>query len=231
MASINYYKSNVLRVLSKWEPILNTTILPDDKLSIEGYGYCRCKLTNDYCNGRKASKYRKVVVDIQLGTNIPDTLRKYNYENLVEITIEGTYTDSDGNKNNTITSINCTILKSKHDGNGRIKFTRVVEMEDYDYNECYVYVRNHTSLSVLLYSCKMYRSQDISSSQVGESIGWGVTLNQVIAYQDGCELYYDGMAKPDKLWWMEDTEGNFSGINVNNERMIKFSRKNEILLD
>ena len=77
----------------------------------------------------------------------------------------------------------------------------------------------------------MKRSQDISSSQVGESIGWGIALSKVVGYLDGCEVYYDGEETPTKMWWQEDDKGVFNGVNVNNERLIKFEKKNEILLD
>ena len=127
-------------------------------------------------------------------------------------------------------SINITMAASSIE-NGVVKIYRVLEMKPFDFNNLTLYVINHTTNSITLTSCSMRRSQDIASSQIGESIGWSIALNKVVAYLDGCEVYYDGEEEPIKMWWVEDEDGNFSGVNVDNERLIKFERKNEILLD
>lgn len=223
-SDLEYYNKNVLRSLPNWNILSNATIV-GDYININSGGTAGVDLSNDYYNGMKASKYRQVSIQIQ--ASITDS---NNYQNYIEMVLKGVYKDSEGNRLVTYMSVNATLIDSAYT-TGILSFTRVMTMENFDFESCTVYVQNHTSSSIQLQSCSMLRSQDINSSQIGESIGWGITLNQVIAYLDGCEIFYDGVQNPDKLWWMEDSEGNFSGINVNNERMIKFTRKNEILLD
>lgn len=222
--NLMFYNKNVLRSLDLWD-ILNNTSSSSDGLIIHPGGYAGCDLSGSYYSGLNASRYRKLTVSLQTSLS-----ENFNYQNLVEIVLKGTYVDSSGNLLDTWYSIGCTLEESTVSGD-TLSFERVVELENYDFLRCTVYVLNHTQSDVLLTQCEMLRSQDINSSQIGESIGFGVTLRSVVAYLDGCEIYYDGTDTPDKLWWMEDGDGNFSGINVNNERMISFTRKNEILLD
>ena len=222
--NITYYNKNILRSLPNWN-ILNNASVSGDYISIESGGVAGVDLSNDYFNGLKASRYRQLVLSVSaLVTNL------YNYRDYVEVVIRGVYKDNQGQVLTAYYSVNITLLLNNF-SNNILSMTRVISMENYDLDSLTVYVVNHTLYTVILRSCEMRRSQDVSGSQIGESIGWGITLNEVIAYLNGCEVFYDGVEKPDKLWWMEDSQNNFSGINVNNERMIKFSRKNEILLD
>lgn len=222
--NIIYYNKNILRSLPNWN-ILSNASVSGDYININSGGIAGVDLSNDYFNGLKASQYRQLVVSI----NAPVT-NLYNYRDYIEVVIRGTYKDNQGQILMAYYSVNITLLLNSFNNN-ILNMTRVISMENYDFESLTLYVINHSTHTVTLQSCEMKRSQDVSGSQIGESIGWGITLNQVIAYLDGCEIYYDGVEKPDKLWYMEDNSGNFSGINVNNERMIKFSRKNEILLD
>lgn len=222
--NIIYYNKNILRSLPNWN-ILNNASVSGDYISIGSGGIAGVTLSNDYFNGLKASRYRQLVLSVSaLVTNL------YNYRDYVEVVIRGVYKDNQGQVLTAYYSVNITLLLNNF-SNNILSMTRVISMENYDFDSLTVYVVNHSLYTIILQSCEMRRSQDVSGSQIGESIGWGITLNEVIAYLDGCEIFYDGVENPDKLWWMEDSQNNFSGINVNNERMIKFSRKNEILLD
>lgn len=222
--NITYYDKNILRALPNWS-ILSNANISGDYINIGSGGVAGVDLSNDYFNGLKASRYRQLVISI----NAPVT-NLFNYRDFVEVVIRGTYKDNQGKVLVAYYSVNITLLLNKYNS-GVLDMTRVISMESYDFDSLTVYVVNHTTSNIILQSCTMKRSQDVSGSQIGESIGWGITLNEVIAYVDGCEIFYDGVETPDKLWWMEDNSGNFTGINVNNERMIKFSRRNEILLD
>ena len=222
--NITYYNKNILRSLPNWN-ILSSASVSGDYINISSGGIAGVDLSNDYFNGLKASNYRQLLISIQATvTNI------FNYRDYVEVVLRGTYKSNQGQILKSYQSINLTLLLNNY-SSGILNMVRVISMENYDLDSLTLYVINHTTDTIILRSCEMLRSQDVSGSQIGESIGWGITLNKVIAYLDGCEIFYDGVEKPDKLWWMEDNLGNFSGINVNNERMISFSRKNEILLD
>lgn len=223
-SNIEYYNRNVLRAITNWNILSNATII-NDKIKIGSSGVAGYDLQNTYNNGLKASKYRSLSISLELSIN-----QQYNYENYIEVVLKGTYKDSDENINKSYQSINITYLNSSLSDN-ILTMNRVIQMPNYDYDELTIYVINHTSSNIILNNCIMKRSQDINSSQIGESIGWGIALSKVIGYLDGCEVYYDGVEEPTKMWWQEDEEGNFSGINVDNERLILFERKNEILLD
>lgn len=222
--NITYYNKNVLRSLDNWN-ILSNASVSGNYINIGSGGTAGVDLSNDYYNGLKACKYRGITVGIKANIN-----NQNNYQNYIEVVLKCIYKDNEGNKLVAYMSVNATLLNNIY-SDGLLVFSRVINMENYDLDSATLMVINHTAYDIQLQTCIMKRSQDVNSSQIGESIGWGITLNQVIAYLDGCEIFYDGVETPDKLWWMEDKDGNFNGINVNNERMIKFSRKNEILLD
>lgn len=221
---ITFYNKNILRSLPNWN-ILSKASVNGDYINISSGGIAGIDLSNNYNNGLKASKYRQVIVEVQA-----DITEQNNYQNYIEVILRGVYKDNEGNNLEAFFSVNATLLSSKL-SDGVLTFNRVISLDNFDFNTCTVYVANHTLGNIVLRSCIMKRSQDISSSQVGESIGYNIVLNEAIAYIDGCELYYDGVEKPDKLWELKDNDGNFIGINVNNDRMIKFSRKNEVLID
>ena len=221
--NIQYYSNNVLRAITNWN-LLSNAVVSGETVVINSGGSAGYDLANTYNNGLKASSYRSLDVVIAMDIN-----QQYNYENYVDIVLKGTYTDSDNKKLKSYQSISVTYLKSAI-ASGVVTLSRIITMPNFDYTTLTIYVVNHTTGKITLQSCSMKRSQDISGSQVGESIGWGIALNKVIGYLDGCEVYYDGEEKPLKMWWQgEGTD--FTGVNVNNERLIKFSRKNEVLLD
>lgn len=221
---IIYYDKNIIRVLTNWT-ILNNATVSGNNIIIQSGGIAGIDLTNEYCNGLKASKYRQLVFKID--ANITN---QNNYENYIEFIVRCVYKDNDGQKLNEFISVNATQLDSTNTGSG-YKYTRVIGMENYDLESCTVYVANHSTIPITLIQCENKRSQDINGSQVGESIGFSISLLNVVGYLDGCEIYYDGIEKPDKLWWMGDENDELCGVNVNNDRMIGFSRKNEILMD
>lgn len=215
---LNWYNKNVLRSFDNWSTLVNAYVV-GGALHIRAGGYAGVSLSSDYYNGLNASKYRRVSIEVEGAVN-----DQYNYKNMIDVVVLCKYKSDDGAASvEGYYSLAVTQLNRDR--------AKVISMESSDLESCTVLVVNRTDQEVAIASCEMFRSQDVNSSQVGESIGFGITLNKVVAYLDGCEVYYDGVEAPDKLWWQEDEEGNFSGINVNNERLIKFTRKNEILLD
>lgn len=224
--SMQYFEKNVVRGLREWTQFNNASV-EGDYIRISSGGYAGVELSNDYNNGLKASNYRSLNVSISV---VPEDA--FNYENYLEVMIKAVYQDNNGNYVMAHYSINATVLDSEYDDeDDSLSFYRVIQMEKYNLVTATLYVINHTEDDVRLNSCVMYRSMDVNSSQIGEAIGFSVSLREVRAYLDGCELFYDGIEEPDKLWWMEDEQGNFNGVNVNNERIISFSRINEILID
>lgn len=224
--NINYYNKSVVDVIKSWN-IMSQASVSGEYVNIQSGGYIGVELTNDLYNGLKACRHRKINIQVRA------TVDQYNnYTNDVEALLKVKYKSNEDEILVELISVNFTLLSSQYDPYlGILKFSRVIEMENYDLAEATLYIINHSTNQIQMQYCAMYRSQDVSGSQIGESIGWGITLAKCIAYLDGCELYYEGNETPDKLWYMEDQDGNFSGINVNNERLIKFERRNEYLFD
>lgn len=221
--NIQFFTYNVLRNLQFWQILSNATI-SGSMIKINANGTAGCILTNDYYNGLQASRYRYIKAEITASPSIIS-----NYANNIDVVIKGTYVDS--NKETFNTYVSAPFNGYYNISSGVITLELNVSLENMDFINCVVYIVNHTSTPIQLNNCIMYRSLDVNSSQIGESIGWGVTLDKVIAYKDGCEIYYDGVEKPDKLWWISDKSGNFSGVNVNKERLITFERVNLPLTD
>ena len=227
-SDLTYYKKNTLRGLSAWTILDHATISGDD-ITIEAGGLAGCVMSKDYNSALKASKYRKLKLEVVLD---PDDLGELNYKNLVDVFIKCVYINPDGGYIKQMSVVSLTRRKSNWDSEtNTLKMTRVVGFENLELDSCTVYVRNNLDEnSITVTKCGLYRSKDVSADQVGESIGFGIVLDKVIAYTNGCELYYTSNPTPDKLYWMEDSDHNFSGIDVNHDRMIAFERRN-ITLD
>lgn len=220
-----YYTANTIPSLSKWNILKNATI-NNETITIEPGGYAGISIPSIFNLAFKASNYRRFVIGALL--DIKDVM---NYQNLVEFLMVVTYRNESGGVSVYRLGLNFTKENSAITDDSYLKMAREIQMGSFDFETCQVMIKNNSEGNVTITECSMFRSQDISSSQVGESIGWGVTLAKVVQYLDGCELYYDGIDTPDKLWWVSDLAGNFAGVNVNNEKTIKFSKKNEVLLD
>ena len=220
-----FYENNIIKKVKNWE-ILENAEITGDYVTIQPGGRAGFALTNDYFNGLGACRWRKCYMEVQ-GQDAAN-----NYQNAVDMVLDGKYIIGDDLEIaglRTYISMNCTIKHTKASADNTYAFTRYVEMQGYELETLTVYVVNNTSAPIVLKNCRMKRSQDISSSQVGESIGWSISLDKVVAYKDGCELYYSGDTTPDVLKWQADEAGNFAGILVNDTRLIKFSRVAEEL--
>lgn len=217
---INFYSKSCIRSLEFWNVFTNASYNEEtQEIDISPNGTAGFTLSNDYYKGLNASRYRLLTVSLSGVAS--------DYQDSTEIVLRGSYVDSNDVVYPFYKTVNLTDLETT----GSYNMSRILEMENFTMQSCTILVRNKSSQPVHLSSCALYRSQDISSSQIGDSIGWGVTLAKVIQYLDGCELYYQGSSTPDKLWWVADNNGDFAGVNVNNERIITFSRVNEILID
>lgn len=217
---INFYSKSCIRNLEFWNVFTNASYNEKKhEINISPNGTAGFTLSNDYYKGLNASRYRLLTVRLSGEVN--------DYQDSTEIVLRGSYVDSNDVVYPFYKTVNLTALETT----GAYNMSRILEMENFTMQSCTILVRNKSSGIVNLSSCALYRSQDISSSQIGDSIGWGVTLAKVIQYLDGCELYYQGSSTPDKLWWIADNNGDFAGVNVNNERIITFSKVNEILVD
>jgi hypothetical protein len=225
--SIVYYLRNIVKSPSEWE-ILNNATVVSGKIEINSSGYAGNIIQGTYFNGTQACKYIGLVLEIEAQPN-----DNYNYINYVEIVLRGTYTNGERESVNYYSSVPLTSLMTSEtsEGSGIYKMGRVLVMPNFNFDTLNVYIYNHSSGTITLDSLTMYRSQDINETQVASSIGLNIAISQVDAYTDGCEVWFDSQDEPLKMWWSEDSSGNFNGINMNNERFVAFNRHNEVLLD
>ena len=226
---IQFYKYEVLDGKSTWSTYRASRdpSSENNPFFIQPGGYVSVDLRSDLSNGLKASKYRKLKFDLYIDT-VSD---QYNYDKDIVCQFKCIYKDGNA-RIKSDRYIPITKMDMGYNGT-RYRSQRevIIDMLDYDLDSGSIKFINNTDQEITLFSISMLRSQDINSSQVGESIGWGIALNKVVGYTNGCEVFYDGTEEPIKMWWQEDSQGNFNGIDVDHERLIAFERKNEILVD
>lgn len=226
MAVVNdnviFSDNNILRDVKFWN--LESAEVSGDVVVIHPGGYAYYFLDNELYNALSACKYRKISVELEL-TPEEDT----DYNNIVDVVVKSKYNSNNGQILKSYISLNCTKLNSVY-SSGVLSFSRIIDTENYDMATCVAFVFNRSDEAIALRSCRMLRSVDVSSSQIGEAIGWSISLEKCIAYSNGCELYFTGQAAPDRLYYMEDSDGKFSGINVNRERIIRFERNSGIMI-
>lgn len=221
--SIQFYNINVLRGLPNWD-ILKDTVVHEGNLVINAGGYAGCTLDNNYSpNALTAAQYRLLVISVAV-----DAAKVENYQNNIEAVIEGTYSSNSGELYDFYYSVNVSPMLGSVSGDV-LTISRAIEMENMNLVKCTVYILNHTDVGVTVSMCSMLRSQDISSGQIGEAIGFTVTLTKVIDHPNGIELFYDGIEKSDKLFWIVDASDAFAGINVNNKFRINFERSDTVM--
>lgn len=98
----------------------------------------------------------------------------------------------------------------------------VVETPNYDLVSSSIIIENFSTSSITITAAQIFRSQD--TSQLGEGTNVTLKLTSLKAYYDGLEIGFSDSATPIKVWWLSDADGNFSGVNVNNERLVPYSK-------
>jgi hypothetical protein len=221
---IEYYSSNIIKGLINWNYLTDATIT-NDVINISSGGIAGVDLSNSYYNGLTASKYMLVTVEIDCSIN-----SNYNYQNYVEVVMRGNYIDSNKQTHNVFKQIALTKDDSIINGS-HITMSRLIEMDNVNYNSLVFYVINHSQNTITLNSAEALRSQDISNGQITSAIGLSIMLDYVNSYLDGFEVGFVGSDEPLKLWWHENSQGKFDGININNERLVAYQSFDEVLLD
>jgi hypothetical protein len=219
----SFYGKSVLQGLYKWN-LLHNAEISGGLIIIHPNGSAGVACS-DFASGLKQSKYRRIYVDIN-GVLPSDS----NYKSNVYCKLVGAYSINGEDSTKIFRSINLNPNNSAI-GSNSFNCTYDVEMPSYDLTGLTFYIVNKTDSDITINTCYMYRSIDINESQVVGSVGFGVTISQVKAYLDGCEVYFEGESAPLKLWWHGDQSDNFDGVNVNNERLVSFTKVNSILTD
>ena len=221
-SNIDYYQVNILRGLPNWN-ILNNANIVDDYITINPGGYAGCTVSNTYFSGLSASLYRRLNLSINVDTSLLS-----NYQNNVEVILEGIYISNQNEYINLKSSVNVSLIGSRITDNS-VNIERVLPMLNYNLLTLTVYIANNTSQPIIINSCQMLRSQDVSSGQISGAIGYAVKLIDVDDRPNGVALYYEGISEPDKFFWILNSAGKFAGININNSHRMNYSYSDEIL--
>lgn len=222
---LNFYPTNTLRDLKSWDIFSGASVV-DDNIVISSGGYAGYDLTNNVGRGLSSSLYRALKVSI----NLLGLAQLSDSTNNVEVVIQGVLEETvHETASNWYKSVNLAPQSGKLTG---LTYTAnlVLPFPNRNFSSLRLLVLNHTGEPITVTTVELYRSQDIASAQVGNSIGFGVTLSGFISYLDGFQVFYDGRQDPDSAWFMTDDDGNFSGVNWNNERIITYEHKDEALV-
>ena len=224
-SGLNFYKKNSIRALQNWNILSGATIVQvgdDYNIEIDDDGYAGTTLSSDYNNGLSASMYRLLYMKVYLTAN-----QDMDYQNLVDVVLRITYVTNSAEKVYSYISVNLTTVGNTlgTDAQGDyIAMTRLIEMENYSIEDMTLIVRNNSGAQITLADLTLRRSQDVSSSAIGDSIGWSVALRQLETYEDGVLIYYENNETPDVLTWIEDSSlpagHQLTGVVVNDERLI-----------
>lgn len=220
-----FSSKNTLRSFNYWTPAGTT-----ESLKIDAGKYASFELTDNYNSGLAAASYRKLKIKIQ----IQKSLLEYPlaYVNYLDLVLRGSYTDDNDRNINIYDSINIGnsggTVEYIND-NAIISFTKIIDLGSFTFNDLTVYIFNRTDTSIDILKCELLKSIDVTSDQVADSLSWAVTLDKVVAYNNGCELYYTGSTKPERLYWLDDANGVFAGVDINHTRQILFNRNSSDL--
>jgi len=220
-----FYPTNTLRALKSWDIFSGASVVGED-ITINSGGYAGYDLTNDVGRGLSSSLYRALKVSI----NLLGLAQISDSDNRLEVVLQGVLEETAHEEaSNWYKSVNLAPQSGKVTGS-TYTANIVLPFPNRNFTSLRLLVLNHTGDSVTLTQAELYRSQDIASAQVGNSIGFGVTLSGFISYTDGFQVFYDGRQDPDSAWFMTDNDGNFVGVNWNNERVITYEHKDEALV-
>ncbi len=221
-----YYNKSVLYGLYRWNILENAEIVNNSSIIIHPGGYAGVQL-DTFASGLKQSNFRKVSIEIN-----GDLSEDNNYSNLISCEFNSSYSVSNESLSYAYRSTSINKLTSDYDSvNHKINYSYEFGMPSRDLVGGVIRIINNSDADIEVTQCYMYRSIDINESQVLGSIGLGVSITELKAYLDGCEVYFDGQEDPLKLWWHQDGQGNFDGVNVNNSRFVDFTKINSILTD
>lgn len=222
---LNFYTPNTLRALKAWE-LLSGASVSGENIVINSGGYAGHSLSDNIARGLSCSLYRALRISLTLS----DPAQLSNSINSVELVLRGVLSED---TNNPAASFYKSVNFAPQGGTlSGTKYTAqlVLPMPNRAFTSLQAIILNHSNASVTVTAAALYRSQDIDSGQIGDAIGFGVTLAGFISYTDGFQVFYDGQETPDSAWFMTDNDGNFTGVNWNNERLITYEHRNEALV-
>lgn len=228
---VEFYNVNILKSLDKWTLGNNASLL-DDKIVLGSGGNATVKLDKEYiASSFERCKYRCVKAGIAT-ENILSDVDSFSCDgNGIEIILNFTYAvdTGSGKKKQEVRKLLLNKLNSAYIEGNELQFEFVFNSTNLNLDEmfeCTVTIKNNNTSSVTFNYVELYRSQDVT--QIGENVTWQMKIASVKAYLDGMEIQFSDASEKVKIWFMEN-DGVFTGLNVNNERFIAFSRKNESL--
>lgn len=229
--NVAFYNSNILApfgaqwTLSSWAAVVGSS------LQLAAGAYASYVLSKDYIfSSFERCRYRKLNVTLASATAIGNEDAFKSNSSGITVTVDLTYTGVGalgGRKQDKRVFTLSKEMAAYSDGDSNTQFEFKYEASNMNISDEFnsvVTIKNNTSDTVTIDSIGFFRSND--STQLGENATWQMQLSNVKAYLDGMEITFSESSAPVKIWYSEDANGNFDGINVNNERFISFSKVN-----
>lgn len=234
-----YYNVNLLRPITdenNWYYSGTGSMICDGKMRLESNSYASVYLKETFIpESLIRSKKRKVIIETLDATEVVGDKSAYSCwmheesDNIGSLSIDITFLyRSDTTTDDERVTLTCNNVSGRRDGSTGIgTYEFELDMSPVDLAECLFTIRNNGDNYISITKAMMLRSQDVD--QLAENVVTTMTVVGIKAYRDGMTVSFDNSAQPLKCWWLEGENGEFAGINVNNEKMISFERIDELL--
>lgn len=223
-----WYKDNILKSVTEWEQSGDVTV-SGHYVTLGHNASIQFSLSNEFMSDSLAMSYARKIVSVIDNSNSAVT-NMQNFKNPMnaglKIIVENTYSSDTEVYTEQHSFIYNTANRIKNE-DGIEKHSFYIDMLGLNLLESTITLFNASSSDITIRSVKMYRSQDVT--QVGENTRTSMTVTDITAYKDGLTVQFDSKSAPVRMWWQEDEDGNFSGVNIDGERMITFKRVNQSL--
>ena len=239
MADTTYYAVNLIRPVTdeaNWQYTGSGSMVYDGKMRLESNSSASVYLRESFIpESLIRSKKRKIIIETLDPARVVSDKSAYSCwmhessDNIGSLSVDITFLyRNDTTEIDRRITLTCNNVSGKFDTGGMIgTYEFEIDMDLVDLSECLFTIRNNGDDYISITRAVMYRSQDVD--QLAENVVTTMTVVGVKAYRDGMTVSFDNAAQPLKCWWLEGENGEFCGINVNNEKMISFERIDELL--
>lgn len=233
---VRFYNTNILGGLTEWDK--HGTVTDDGQSVVIGAeSSVSFDVSNDFMqDSLSMSELRKIVVTVDNDNSVVNEKSDFSKiaavsaDGSVFVRLETTYSIAAAQYVETQEFVlsDASGVYDAGEGNTEMRFEFIASTFNTNIlSQKISIINNSTTKSCTVVSCSMYRSQD--STQIGENTHTSMTVASIVAYKDGMTVQFDSRSAPIKMWWQQDDEGNFAGINVDGERMITFRKVNQSL--
>jgi hypothetical protein len=167
ISKLKFYSTDLLSSTGINDWVLVNSTQSSGVLTINSNGSASKVITNT--NLITASKYMKLLIDININNGVIDTDKLYTSKIVCKLTEKYSINDSDVVKKDLI-NLYFDAEQAKSLGNGYYRLTKIIQMNSIDLNSLNISIQNNsTSDSLSLKDIKLYRSKDIDEAQYNDA--------------------------------------------------------------